>query len=69
MNVELQSANTFTAIIVTVAILILVTLAILSGVRRGRFSPRGGAIAILTLGGAVIALLALVIMIHAQLLM
>jgi hypothetical protein len=66
MGTPIESSTTLVAIISTVAILLIVTAAILYSVRRGTISPRGAAAAILSLGVAVVALLALVLLIHAQ---
>ena len=66
MVTPIEGSTTLAAIITTVAILLLVTLAILLSVRRGTISPKGAAAAILALGLAVVALLALVLFIHGQ---
>lgn len=68
MNLPLESSNTILAIIGSVGILLLVTVAILLSVRKGTISARGAAAAILALGAAVIILLAVVLFIHLQLL-
>lgn len=67
MVTPIEGSTTLAAIISTVAILLLVTLGILYSVRRGTISPKGAAAAIVSLGIAVVALLALVLFIHGQL--
>lgn len=68
IELSLDSSNTVIAILSSVGILLLVTVAILLSVRRGTVSPRGAAAAILALGAAVVILLAVVLFIHVQLL-
>ena len=68
MNLALESSNTVVAILSSVGILLLVTVGILLSVRRGSISAQGAAAAILALGAAVVALLAVVLFIHVQLL-
>lgn len=66
MGTPIDSSTTLVAIISTVVILFVVTAAILYSVRRGTISAKGAAAAILSLGVAVVALLAVVLLIHVQ---
>ncbi len=67
-ELTLESSNTVIAILGSVGILLLVTVAILLSVRKGTISPRGAAAALLALGAAVVILLAVVLFVHVQLL-